>query len=176
MRREPTVSPEAIVLWEQTILCCDFLFSNSQAVQRDLEKEYGVASDVVPTGVDTSFFTPDLKRRGKARPRILFVGSMRPFKQPQLLLEAASRFPIADFVIVGDGMLKAELRQRIVQENLLNVVLLGSLLGDRLRAEYQKADVFLFPSVWEGSPKVILEAAACGLPVIAASTPATEFE
>jgi glycosyltransferase involved in cell wall biosynthesis len=45
--------------------------------------------------------------------------------------------------------------------------LTGSLIGERLRAEYQKADIFLFPSAWEGSPKVILEAAACGLPVIA---------
>jgi glycosyltransferase involved in cell wall biosynthesis len=35
-----------------------------------------------------------------------------------------------------------------------------------LRVEYQSADIFLFPSNWEGSPKVILEAAACGLPVI----------
>jgi glycosyltransferase involved in cell wall biosynthesis len=167
MRSEPTVSPEAIVLWEQTILCCDFLFSNSQAVQRDLEREYGIPSDVVPTGVDTGFFTPDVNRRSNSRPRILFVGSIRPFKQPQLLLEAASRFPGADFVIVGDGMLKAELQQRIIQEELPNVVLLGPLLGESLRAEYQKADVFLFPSAWEGSPKVILEAAACGLPVIA---------
>jgi glycosyltransferase involved in cell wall biosynthesis len=39
--------------------------------------------------------------------------------------------------------------------------------GESLRNEYQKADIFLFPSAWEGSPKVILEAAASGLPVIA---------
>jgi glycosyltransferase involved in cell wall biosynthesis len=166
MRSEPTVNPEAIALWEQTILCCDVLFSNSQAVQRDLERQYGVASDVIPTGVDTGFFIPDV-HRSNSRPRVLFVGSLRSFKQPQLLLQAASRFPCADFVIVGEGMLRAELQQRIVQEQLPNVMLLGPLLGNSLKAEYRKADVFLFPSVWEGSPKVILEAAACGLPVIA---------
>jgi glycosyltransferase involved in cell wall biosynthesis len=46
-------------------------------------------------------------------------------------------------------------------------MLTGLLGADDLRKEYQQADVFLFPSAWEGSPKVILEAAACGLPVIA---------
>jgi glycosyltransferase involved in cell wall biosynthesis len=167
MRHEPTVSPEAIALWEQTILCCDVLFSNSQSVRRNLEKEYGISSDVVPTGVDTSFFVPDLERPRNPRPRVLFAGSLRPFKQPQVLLEAAARFPGADFVIAGSGIMRAALTQRIIEERIPNVRLLGPLPADSLRTEYQKADVFLFPSGWEGSPKVILEAAACGLPVIA---------
>jgi glycosyltransferase involved in cell wall biosynthesis len=41
------------------------------------------------------------------------------------------------------------------------------LKATALREQYRQADIFLFPSRWEGSPKVILEAAACGLPVIA---------
>jgi glycosyltransferase involved in cell wall biosynthesis len=61
----------------------------------------------------------------------------------------------------------AELEARIQRDRLPNVKLLGLLAADALRTEYQRADVFLFPSTWEGSPKVILEAAACGLPVIA---------
>jgi glycosyltransferase involved in cell wall biosynthesis len=167
MRNEPTVSPQAIALWEQTILCCDVLFSNSPSVQRNLEKEYGVSSDVVPTGVDTSFFAPDRERPRNPRPRVLFAGSLRPFKQPQVLLEAAARFPGADFAIAGGGIMQAALRQRIREERIPNVMLLGPLPAPSLKSEYQKADVFLFPSHWEGSPKVILEAAASGLPVIA---------
>jgi glycosyltransferase involved in cell wall biosynthesis len=92
---------------------------------------------------------------------------LRPFKQPQLLLQAAARFPLADFIIVGDGTMREELKQRIIQEKLANVMLTGSLIGESLKKEYQKADIFLFPSLWEGSPKVILEAAASALPVIA---------
>jgi glycosyltransferase involved in cell wall biosynthesis len=41
------------------------------------------------------------------------------------------------------------------------------LQAEELKAQYRQADIFLFPSTWEGSPKVLLEAAACGLPVIA---------
>src|SRR5262249_39093432 len=88
-------------------------------------------------------------------------------KQPQLLLDAAQRFPQADFRIAGEGPLGPELRTRLARAGLANVSLLGLLNAEQLKAEYRSADVFLFPSVWEGSPKVILEAAACGLPVIA---------
>jgi glycosyltransferase involved in cell wall biosynthesis len=96
----------------------------------------------------------------------LFAGALRPFKQPQFVLAAAAHFPGADFRIAGHGLLAEELKQRIAREGLRNVALLGPLGADKLKAEYQRADVFLFPSAWEGSPKVILEAASCGLPVI----------
>lgn len=167
LHHEPTVTPQAIRLWEETILRSDFLFSNSQAVKRSLAKEYGLPSDVVPTGVDTKFFTPVWDKPRNTRPRVLFVGSLRPFKQPQLLLDAAARFPRADFFIVGEGLMAEELHDRVRQEKLTNVFLQGQMGEAHLKQEYQKADIFLFPSAWEGSPKVILEAAASGLPVIA---------
>jgi glycosyltransferase involved in cell wall biosynthesis len=167
LRNEPTIKPEQIHLWERTILRSDYLFSNSSAVRENLKKEYGLASEVVPTGVDTKFFTPVWDRPANSRVRVLFVGSLRPFKGPQLLLRAAPRFPDADFLIVGDGMMAAELEQRVRQEGLTNVRFARGLDVSALREQYRAADIFLFPSPWEGSPKVISEAAACGLPVIA---------
>lgn len=166
LRSEPSITPEAIRLWEQTVLRCDYLFSNSAAVQNGLEREYGIRSEVIPTGVDTRFFIPDWHRSDNSRVQVFFVGSLRQYKQPQVVLHAAVRFPQADFRIAGDGPLAEELRQRIVKCELRNVSLLGPLPAEKLREEYQRADIFLFPSTWEGSPKVILEAAACGLPVI----------
>jgi glycosyltransferase involved in cell wall biosynthesis len=166
LRNEPTVAGESIRLWEQTVLRCDSLFSNSRSVQSSLEREYGLRSEIIPTGVDTRFFAPDWERPRNQRVRVLFAGSLRTFKQPQFLLTAAARFRDADFRIAGQGMLEAELAERIVREGLSNVVLVGALGAEKLREEYRRADVFLFPSAWEGSPKVILEAAACGLPVI----------
>jgi len=167
LRNEPTIKPELIRLWEQTILRSDFLFSNSHAVQASLRKEYGLKSEVVPTGVDTRFFTPVEERPPHPRVRVLFVGSLRPFKGPQLLVQAASRLPEADFVIVGDGMMSGELETQVEREHLSNVEFKRGLNTEALREQYRQADIFLFPSRWEGSPKVILEAAACGLPVIA---------
>jgi glycosyltransferase involved in cell wall biosynthesis len=167
LRNESTIKPEQVRLWEQTVLRCDFLFSNSSSVRASLEKEYGLSSEVVPTGVDTKFFNPAWDRRANERLRVLFVGGLRPFKGPQLLVQAAAQFPTLDFVIVGEGMLRPALERMVKEQRLNNVHFAGSLDPAALRVQYRNADIFLFPSRWEGSPKVILEASACGLPVIA---------
>jgi len=169
LRNEPTIKPETIRLWEQTILRSDYLFSNSSSVKASLEKEYGLASEVVATGVDATFFTPIWDRPANARVRVLFVGSLRPFKGPQLLVRAAAQFPEADFIIVGDGFMAAELEGRVREQGLSNVTFARGLNMSQLREQYRQSDIFLFPSKWEGSPKVILEAAACGRSVIARS-------
>jgi glycosyltransferase involved in cell wall biosynthesis len=167
LRNEPTVKPEQVYIWERTILRSDVLFSNSSSVKNSMKKEYGLDSEVVPTGVDTKFYTPAWDRPRNPRVRVLFVGALRPFKGPQLLLRAAAQFPSADFVIIGEGVMAAELEARTRDERLKNVEFARGLKPVALREHYRAADIFLFPSRWEGSPKVILEAAACGLPVIA---------
>jgi glycosyltransferase involved in cell wall biosynthesis len=167
LRNEPTIEPESVRVWESTVLRSDVLFSNSSAVQSSLYREYGLKSEVVPTGVDTRFFTPAGDRMPSQPLRVLFVGSLRPFKGPQLLLRAATRFPSVDFTIVGDGIMAGDLAAQVRSERLSNVSLLGSLRPVALRQQYQQSDIFLFPSRWEGSPKVLLEASACGLPILA---------
>jgi glycosyltransferase involved in cell wall biosynthesis len=166
---EPTITFDSVRLWEQTVLRCDYLFSNSSSVRHSLRREYGLSSEVIPTGVDTRFFSPIEGRPANKRVQVLFVGSLRPFKEPDLLLSAAARFPDVDFRIAGAGPMAGELAARVEREQLRNVTLLGSLDADSIRTEYRHADIFLFPSRWEGSPKVILEASACGLPVIVRS-------
>lgn len=167
LHNEPTIKAEQIRMVEQTILRSDFLFSNSSSVKASLQKERGLSSEVVPTGVDAKFFSPAWDRPANAQIRVLFVGSLRPFKGPQLLVRAASRFPAAEFVIVGDGVMAPELEKQVLDQRLRNVKFARGLDAVGLREQYRQADIFLFPSRWEGSPKVILEAAACGLPVVA---------
>lgn len=169
LRNEPTIKVGQVRLWERTVLRSDFLSANSACVQASLQREYGLKSEVVPTGVDTTFFRPDENKSSSPRVRVLFAGALRPFKGPQLLLHAAAKFRACDFVIAGDGVMAAELKDQARKESLDNVQFLGSLQAEALREQYQQSDIFLFPSRWEGSPKVIAEAAACGLPVIARS-------
>jgi glycosyltransferase involved in cell wall biosynthesis len=163
--QDESISSQARRLFEQTILRCDYLYSNSGMVKRSLETNYHLCSEVIPTGVDTDFFSPNWQRMPNPRPRVLFVGSLRPFKGPQVVLDAAQRHPKADFTIVGDGLMAQELRTRA--KSIPNVTMRGALGRAAVREEYRSADIFLFPSSWEGSPRVLLEAAASGVPVVA---------
>jgi glycosyltransferase involved in cell wall biosynthesis len=163
--RDETIPPRVRRLFEQTILRSDHLFSNSPLVKRSLQSNYGLTSEIVRTGVDTEFFTPNYDRPPNPRPRVLFVGALRIFKGPHLVLAAAQLFPQADFMLVGDGVLRQELQER--SRSLGNVAISGALGRNALRQQFAQADIFLFPSHWEGSPRVLMEAAACGLPVIA---------
>jgi glycosyltransferase involved in cell wall biosynthesis len=163
--QDETITPKTIRLLEETVLRCDYLFSNSEFVRRSLETNHRLPSEVIPTGVDTDFFVPNWDRPANPRPRVLYVGALRLFKGPHVVLNAAQRCPSADFVIVGDGVMGQELRERA--KGLTNVVMRGSLGRAAVREEYRAADIFMFPSRWEGSPRVLMEAAASGLPVVA---------
>jgi glycosyltransferase involved in cell wall biosynthesis len=169
LRGASDIAPEAVRLWEQTILRSDRLYSNSVFVQRSLREQYGLSSDVIPTGADTRFFTPKWERTSNLRPQVLFVGSLWTRKHPEVVVSAAARFPGADFRIVGEGPLRETIAAQAAAQGLRNVTLTGPLARHQVRDEFRGADIFFFPSSFEGSPKVIVEAAASGLPVICRS-------
>jgi len=80
----------------------------------------------------------------------MFVGSLRPFKGPVLVVRSASHFPSVDFVIIGEGIMANDPAAQVKSERLTNVSLLPSLKPSPLRDQYRQSDIFLFPSRWEG--------------------------
>lgn len=118
---------------------------------------------VIPYGIDERFQLP-LRRTRQERPlRVLTVGSVGLRKGAPYVLEAARRLhPSVEFRMVGPCHLAAA-RQRELADAL-------DLYGPVPRAEifehYAWADVFLLPSVCEGSATVTYEAMAAGLPVV----------
>ena len=149
-------------------LMSDYIFSVSNFVALTAKKEYDIDTPVIPVGVDTSFFRPLLNsdKEKKSYVDVLYVGSLQERKRPYLVLEAAKKYPSAKFHIVGRGPLKQKLLTIKEKHSLSNVLFYENVpLSDLIRL-YQTADIFLFPSIKEGLPKVTLEAASCGLPVI----------
>ena len=131
-------------------------------MQRSLQREYNLPSEVVPTGVDTKFFHARMGPRGQLFVREFCLWDrLRPFKQPQMLLEAAVRFPEADFVIAGEGLMADELKARIERERLSNVTLAGLLAAEAVEAAISAGRYFPVSVQWEGSPKVL--AGGCGV-------------
>lgn len=126
---------------------------------------------VIPNGIDTEKYCPSLNGAVRSRVRLLFVGRLSVQKDLPTLLHALARTPPeVELHIVGDGPERERL-QRIVDEKNLHdrVTFRGWVNKERIVECYQHADVFVLPSRYEGMPNVVLEAMACGLPIVATS-------
>ncbi len=104
---------------------------------------------------------------------VLWVGRMVRFKRLPVLLDVmrlvADAEPMARLVLVGDTAaaeenIPAEIARRNLQDR---VILAGRVPFDRLPPVYRAADVYALTSVYEGVPRVLQEAAAAGLPLVA---------
>lgn len=108
-----------------------------------------------------------------AQIRLLYVGGLRPEKRVCDILHAMrllqSRPVRFTATIVGDGAELEPLQQLAAQLELTSTVTFAGAIpsGPRLNDYYNSADIFILPSVSEGSPKVVLEALAHSLPVVA---------
>ena len=114
-------------------------------------------------GVDLSRFHGEPRKEFKRR--VLFVGRITQAKGVELIVECAFALPDWKFTIIGDGPYMSELKE--LAEGASNIELRGAVANDDLPQEYAQSDIFLLPSEREGMPVSIIEALACGLPVIA---------
>ena len=132
---------------------------------------------VAHMGIDTLFFKPSPKSRDWERLRILTVARLTEKKGHIYALEAISRlldnFPQLEYRIAGDGPLSESLKKIAHDLDIEgHVVFLGKIDAEDALELYQNADIFLLPSVtssrgdMEGIPVSLMEAMACGLPVI----------
>lgn len=104
-----------------------------------------------------------------ALPVLLFVGQMNWKKNLDCVLEAAAGLE-RDFrlVFAGQGPHEKEIRRRARQLGLSDRMVFTGHLTDRrlLNALYARADLFLFPSLYDNAPMVLREAAAVGTPAV----------
>ena len=148
----------------------------SQALADEMVKLAPLAKApiVLRNGVDLRFFNPDaakpilpftLKEDEKL---IVSVGNLIELKGHHLVIDALVQLPQVKLIIIGDGMLKAKLQQQVVTLNLTSRVhFTGNIQQDELPGYYASADALVLASSREGMPNVLLEAIACGTPVIA---------
>jgi glycosyltransferase involved in cell wall biosynthesis len=101
---------------------------------------------------------------------VIAIGRLEPQKNIAALLEALAEMPQTTAAIVGTGSLEAELKQRF--SSLADrVTWFGSVPNSDLPALINRSRVFVLPSHYEGHPKALIEAMACGLPVVGGDSP-----
>jgi len=146
-------------------------YSKADLVERYRLPEHKVV--VTPNGVDDQF-GPDGPRHA-GPPYLLFVGSLQPRKDPVSAVEALSRLD-GDLRLVMAGPAKHAAGQvrRAVQRHGLGsrVDVLGHVSKQELATLYRGAQCLVFPSRYEGFGLPVLEAMACGTPVVATSSSA----
>ncbi len=102
------------------------------------------------------------------RPRsIVFVGRLVAQKNVESLIDAMQGFD-SELTIVGDGPLRADLERRAAG---LRVTFAGVVPNENLPGLLNRHELFVLPSRYEGMPKVLLEAMACGLACVATDIP-----
>jgi len=160
----------------------DHVIAVSQGVAQDLRRNFGVKQSrlsVIANPVDhdriasLSAVPPALSLQGDL---IVAAGRLVPNKNFGMLIEAFARADLpACLVILGEGPLRGALLAQIEQMGLRDRILLPGFL-DNPFAVLKRAALFALPSNAEGFPNGMVEAMACGLPVVAANCPSGPSE
>jgi D-inositol-3-phosphate glycosyltransferase len=140
---------------------------NSKHMTQMLRDRMRVEACTVYDGIDRCYFFPAQGAKRDETLRALLAGSLRPYKRPAIVVQQALRWPAVQFRLAGDGEELENCRKLIADQNCSNVILLGHLSPQQVGKEMRRADVFFFPSILEGNPQVLVQAAVSGLPAVA---------
>ncbi len=161
----------------------DKIIAISECTKRDIIRYFGIDSqkiEVVYQGCHPNFsdaVSADKRKEVQARYRLperflLYVGTIEPRKNLKLIVQAMKYLP-ADVKLVAVGKCtpyQAEVEALMAQHNLQKrIQLLNNVPFDDLPALYAMADIFVYPSYFEGFGIPIIEALSAGTPVIAAT-------
>ena len=144
----------------------DRVVVTTPAIRHTILHRYQLPPDrvrVIPNYVDTSLFAP-AQCEAPGPSRLLYVGRLEQEKNPGVLLDAVEGLKV-ELLMVGKGSL-GEALTRQVAERRLPVTFLGNVPNAELPRLINSSAAFIMPSLIEGHPKALLEAMACGRPVI----------
>lgn len=143
----------------------DHIITISQSTKKEIIETLNYPSEKISVaypGVDRRF-KPGEKKSKKFT--IMFVGGLKQRKDPEFMLQVIAKLnrPEVEMVFAGDGPLRNKLTGHQVKVT-------GFINENDKPALYHQADVVVLPSVKEGFGMTLIEAGACGLPVVGNDT------
>lgn len=152
----------------------DIIFSTGYGLANQLSKLTSKKIVVQPSGIQSIFFEKYPRSFQKKMLQVIVVANLVEKKNLDLLIEIAMELFNLNFIVVGDGPKKNHLNKRIKDLNLPNIQILGYKNSDELHMLYYESDIFLLTSKREGTPTAMLEAMACGLPIVTSNVGGVE--
>jgi len=149
----------------------------SESTKRDAMRYWGLSADRITVIQHGSFITPKSPRTNFGSKKILMVSDIAPRKNHVRLIKAFELVHRndpsgdAELIIVGHSRInvpefESVLRDVRMRNEHIKITFAGYLTDLEIRALYDQADVFVYPSLYEGFGLPVLEAMACGCPVI----------
>lgn len=136
-----------------------------------VQNNYKISTEKItvnPNFVDTSVFRP-IENVEKIERSVISVGRLAPVKRFDLLLKACATVPGCTLTLVGEGPERQALAQ-LAGELGIELHLPGNIPNEELPKVLQRHQVFAITSMWEGHPKSLIEAMACGMPCVGANS------
>lgn len=124
---------------------------------------------IQPSGILNIFFKEREKFTRNEVFKVISVSNLFPIKNIDLIIAVAKKLPDFIFTIVGDGPERKRLEDLINDSKLTNVILVGLKNSKEIKRYYDSSDCCILTSFAEGTPTSILEAMACGLPIVASN-------
>lgn len=163
------IGPVIRTIWKDA----DALVANSEGLREFARKFYDKkAIDIIYNGVDTEKFYPNYDMRNTEQINLLFISRLIERKGLQFLIPELKSIQSGTdkhvkLTVVGDGPYREKLVELTEQYGVADMVtFVGQKDKEELLPYYQAGDIFVFPSKREGMPNAVLEAMACGLPII----------
>lgn len=131
-------------------------------------ERFGVRALTIPNFVDLDVFFP--RERGDPAPVFLSNRNLEPLYNVACIIDAFALIqaerPDARLVIAGDGSQRGALEERRRAKGLRNVSFVGKIRTEDMGSLYREADIYLNSPLIDNMPTSIIEAFACGLPVV----------
>lgn len=124
---------------------------------------------VVPNYVDTDLHKP-MPGIQPVRGKICTVGRLHPRKNLNLLIESLGGTSDTSLAMIGTGEQQQAL-ERLAKDKNVEVNFMGAIPHNQVPKEINRCEIFILPSSFEGHPKALIEAMACGVAVIGTDVP-----